>query len=76
MANLCIRRAKNIYKAEVPLLTGNIRAYLVDSAVYTYNVTHQRVADVPAGARVASGLLGTKTWTNGNLTRATPRCRR
>ena len=49
----------------MPLLTGNIRAYLVDSAVYTYNAIHQSVADVPAGARVASGLLGSKTVDNG-----------
>jgi hypothetical protein len=62
VANVLYPKGKeHLSKAEVPLLTGNIRVYLVDSAVYTYNAAHQSVADVPAGARVANGLLGTKT---------------
>ena len=66
MANVLYPKGKeHLAKAEVPLLTGNIRAYLVDSAVYTYSAAHQSVSDVPAGARVANGLLGSKTCDNG-----------
>ena len=62
MANVLYPKGKeHMSKAEIPLLTGNIRAYLIDSAVYTYSAAHQSVSDVPAGARVASGLLGSKT---------------
>ena len=66
MANVLYPKGKeHLGKAEIPLLTGNIRAYLIDSAVYTYSAAHQSVSDVPAGARVASGLLGSKTIDNG-----------
>ena len=66
MANVLYPKGKeHLSKAEVPLLTGNVRVFLVDSAVYTYSAAHQSLADVPAGARVANALLSGKDVTNG-----------
>jgi hypothetical protein len=47
--------------------TGDIRVILVDTADYSVNLaTHETLADVAAGARVAvSGAFGTKTVTGG-----------
>ncbi len=54
--------------ANTDLLTGNIKAVLVDTNDYTYASTHEFLDDIPAGARVAtSGNMGTKTVTNGTF---------
>ena len=48
------------------VLTGDVRAILVDTAVYTYSAAHEFLSSVPAGARVAvSGALSGKTVTDG-----------
>jgi hypothetical protein len=51
----------------VAWLTDNIKAVLVDTALYTLNIaTHEFLTDIPAGARVAtSANLASKTSTNG-----------
>lgn len=52
--------------ANTDLLTGNIKAILVDAADYTYAATHEFLSDVPAAARVAtSPNLTTKSVTDG-----------
>ena len=54
--------------ANTDLVTGNVRAILVDLADYTYASTHEFLSDVPAAARVAtSGNLTTKSVTDGNF---------
>lgn len=47
--------------------TDNIKAVLIDTALYTVNLaTHQNLSDIPSGARVAtSGNLASKTSTGG-----------
>lgn len=53
--------------ADIDWDLDNIKAMLVDTALYTVNLaTHQYLSDVAAGARVAtSANLGTKTTTAG-----------
>lgn len=46
-------------------LSGTVKVTLVDLADYTYSAAHDFIDDVPAGARVATATLGTKTYTNG-----------
>jgi len=50
-------------EGSIAYLTDNIKAVLVDSALYTANLaTDQFLSDIPAGARVAtSGNFATKT---------------
>ena len=44
----------------------NIKAVLVDTALYAFSQAHEFLSDVPVGARVAtSGNLTAKTATNG-----------
>lgn len=47
----------------IAILTDTIKAILVDSADYTYSQAHNFLDDVPAGARVATGTLASKTST-------------
>lgn len=48
------------------LLTGTVRAVLIDVADYTYDAGHDMLNDVPAGARVStSASLGNRSVTNG-----------
>lgn len=45
---------------------ADIKAVLVDTALYTYSAAHEFLSDIPAGARVAtSAALGAKTDTGG-----------
>ncbi|PWE32789.1 hypothetical protein DDZ14_08565 [Maritimibacter sp. 55A14] len=54
--------------ANTDMLTGDVKAILVDLADYTYSAAHQFLSDVPAAARVAtSGNLATKTVTDGTF---------
>jgi len=47
-------------------LTSNVKCVAVDTADYTFSAAHQDLADVPAGARVAtSGNLASKTVSGG-----------
>lgn len=47
------------------LALGTPKAYLIDAALYTYSVAHDFLADVAAGARVASVALTGVTTTDG-----------
>lgn len=49
--------------AAINLSSATIKATLVDTGAYTFNVAHTVIGDVPAGARIASGTLANKTWT-------------
>ncbi|HEX2554259.1 MAG TPA: hypothetical protein VHL98_11185 [Microvirga sp.] len=52
--------------ANASLVSGTVKALLVDLADYTYSAAHEFLSDVPAGARVAtSPALTGKTFTNG-----------
>ncbi len=47
-------------------LTGTVKAYLVDTSLYTYSSSHQFLSDVPSGARVGTAqTLASKTYLNG-----------
>ena len=46
--------------------TDTIKALLVDSAAYNFSASHSTLADIPAGARIAtSAALTNKTCVNG-----------
>lgn len=48
------------------VLSGDVRAILIDLGAYSYNAAHEFLSSVPAGARVAvSGSLSGKTVING-----------
>lgn len=48
------------------LVSGDVRAILIDTGTYTYSASHEFLSSVPGGARVAvSGSLASKTVTNG-----------
>lgn len=51
------KQAMMAASANVQLTAGTIRVTLVDAADYTYNVAHDFIDDVPAGARVATAAL-------------------
>ena len=68
MANFMYDRAKQGFlSGEIDLTTDTIKVILIDVADYTANsATDEDLADVPAGARVAtSGALASKTVTDG-----------
>lgn len=49
----------------IDLLTDTIKAVLIDSADYTYSSVHDFLDDVPAGARISTITLGSKSTTDG-----------
>ncbi len=67
MANKLYSKYKQaLLTAGVNLVTGTVRAQLVDTSAYTYSDTHQFLSDVPAGARYGTAAtLANKTVTNG-----------
>ena len=66
MANAVQATAKKLFlDGDIDLLTDTIKVTLVDLADYTYSAAHDFIDDVPAGARVASATLGSKTTTAG-----------
>lgn len=68
MANAVYPKAKEHFAAgDVDWDANTITVYLVDLADYTYSASHDGLADLPAGARVASVALASKTNTNGLL---------
>jgi hypothetical protein len=52
-----------LMEGSVALLTDTIKVVLVDTGAYTYVNTHDFLDDVPAGARIATGTLASKTST-------------
>lgn len=54
--------------ANTNLISGNVRAILVDLADYTYSAAHEFLSDIPVGARVAtSGNLSGKSVIDGTF---------
>jgi len=52
-----------LMEGSVALLTDTIKVVLVDTGAYTYVNTHDNLDDVPAGSRIATGTLASKTST-------------
>lgn len=51
--------------ANANLITGSVKLVLVDLGAYTYDDTHEFLADIPAGARIAlSAALSSKEVTD------------
>ena len=66
MANAIYTPAKKLFlDGDLDLLTDTIKVTLVDLADYTFSAAHDFIDDVPAGARVATGTLASKTTTSG-----------
>ena len=66
MANQLYPKGKeHMLRGEVAHLTANIRVFLVDAATYTFSSAHETLSQVPAGSRIANGLLAGKSATNG-----------
>lgn len=68
MANALYPEFKeHLLNGDVDFGADTVNAYLVDLADYTYAATHDLIADLPAGARVASVALGSVTVANENV---------
>ncbi|WP_203310510.1 hypothetical protein [Sphingomonas beigongshangi] len=67
MANKLYPKYKQaLLTAGVNLVTGTVKAQLVDTSAYTYSDTHQFLSDVPAAARYGTAAtLANKTVVNG-----------
>ena len=67
MANKLFPKYKQaLLTAGVNLVTGTVKAQLVDTSAYTYSDTHQFLSDVPAAARFGNAAtLANKTVVNG-----------
>lgn len=66
MANVMYTPVKKLFlDGDVDLLVDTIKVTLVDAADYTFSAAHDYIDDVPAGARVATATLGSKTTTSG-----------
>lgn len=67
MTNFYDKALEKFAKAEINLLTDNIKAVLIDVADYTVNLaTHEFLSDIPTAARVAiSPNMTNKTVTAG-----------
>lgn len=63
MANALYDKGRQAFlSGDIDWLVDTIKVTLVDVADYTVSLTaHDFINDVPAGARVATGTLGTKT---------------
>ena len=67
MANKLYPKYKQaLLGAGVNLLTGTVKAQLVDTSAYTYSDTHSFLSDIPAAARYGTAAtLANKTVVNG-----------
>ncbi|MBI0474430.1 hypothetical protein D9601_03505 [Sphingomonas sp. MA1305] len=67
MANKLYPKYKQaLLTAGVNLVSGTVKAQLVDTSTYTYSDTHQFLSDVPAAARYGTAAtLANKTVVNG-----------
>lgn len=59
--------------ANVNLVTGSVKAVMVDEGAYTYNDSHEFLSDIPSGARVAisGNLTGKSVGDDGSFKSAT-----
>jgi hypothetical protein len=65
MANAVLPATKKA-ALDAILATGTAKAYLIDTAVYTYSSAHDFLADIPSGARIGSAVtLQNVTTTDG-----------
>lgn len=67
MANVLYDKGRQAFlDADIDWSADNIKAVLVDTALYTFSQAHQFLSDIAVGARVAtSGNLASKTSTDG-----------
>lgn len=66
MNKLFPRYKENLLGSGVNLVTGTIKAQLVDTGAYTQSDSHQFLSAVPSAARIGAAVtLGSKTVTNG-----------
>jgi hypothetical protein len=67
MANALYPKAKEGFLgADIDWAANDIKVVLVDTGAYTYDAAHDFLADIAAGARIAtSGNLAGKSITNG-----------
>jgi hypothetical protein len=62
MANAVLPATKKA-ALDAILATGTAKAYLIDTASYTYSSAHDFLADIPGGARVGSAVSLTNITT-------------
>ena len=56
---------ENIMQGTHDIATSGVRAVLIDTGTYTYSATHNAYDDLTGVVGTESGLLGSKTFTNG-----------
>ena len=67
MANAVLPATKKAMLDAI-LATGTLKAYLIDTAAYTYSAAHDFLADIPGGARIGTPVtLASITTTDGVL---------
>jgi hypothetical protein len=72
MANAIYPKAKEaLLGGDLAVDSDTIKAYILDDD-YTYNAAHDFLNDIPAGARLATVTLASKTITNGIFDSADP----
>lgn len=69
MANQLYPKAKEAFiGGDLALDTDNIVAVLVDTAVYSFDPSHEFLSEIPSGDRIATSVnLGGKTITDGTF---------
>ena len=67
MANKVLPKARErMLAGGLNLLAGTVKAWLIDTAAYTYSDAHQFLSDIPSGARIGAPVtLANKSITNG-----------
>ena len=68
MANAIYPKFKeNLLEGNIDFDTATVKAYLVDTADYTYAASDELLADLDVASRVATVNLASQTMTNGTL---------
>lgn len=68
MASVIYPKAKEaLLKGDLDLEAGVVRAVLIDTGVYTYNVDHDNYDDLSGVVGSESGALASKTFTGGTF---------
>ena len=66
MANVIYPKFKEaLLQGDYDLSTAVVRAVLIDTGTYTYNAAHDFYDDLTGVVGTESGVLGSKTFTNG-----------
>lgn len=66
MANAVLPATKKA-ALDAILATGTAKAYLIDTAAYTYSSAHAFLSDIPGGARVGSPVTLVNVTTTGGV---------